>query len=369
MSHARLSPSSAHRWVSCPGSVKLSDGIPGTSSVHADEGTKAHEEAARVLLARQNGFVNETSENDFVQSYIDAVWRAAEGKMLLIEHRLPVGFITTEEGATGVSDAIIFDFDSGVLEVWDLKYGMGHIVHAQDNEQLMLYALGAVQVISDIGGAVRSAKLVIFQPRRDHISETEISGATLAAFARRAKESGLTALSALAGMEEPTLRPSEKACQWCLAKTICPALAATVHEAVAQDFLPEQGQQGVPSDDYLSMVEGWASAQRKAIFERLQNKVPTPGWKLVKGKRGNRTWINEKLVPKILKQIGLKRKTTHETKLLSLAKLEKIVPADKWKELLEANITQPEGAPIAVADTDPRPELVTASVEDFDVFK
>ena len=52
MGHAVLSPSSAHRWIACPGSVALvaTAGAPDTGSVSADEGTAAHEMAERILL-------------------------------------------------------------------------------------------------------------------------------------------------------------------------------------------------------------------------------------------------------------------------------------------------------------------------------
>src|SRR2546426_998904 len=44
--HAILSPSGADRWMTCPGSVKLSKDIPGEDSEYAIEGTDHHEVAA-----------------------------------------------------------------------------------------------------------------------------------------------------------------------------------------------------------------------------------------------------------------------------------------------------------------------------------
>lgn len=49
MAHALLSPSSAVRWMTCPGSVALTKDMPDTSSKFADEGTLAHALAERAL--------------------------------------------------------------------------------------------------------------------------------------------------------------------------------------------------------------------------------------------------------------------------------------------------------------------------------
>ena len=47
--HASLGASSASRWMACPGSVRLSEGMPNISSDYAREGTAAHELAEMCL--------------------------------------------------------------------------------------------------------------------------------------------------------------------------------------------------------------------------------------------------------------------------------------------------------------------------------
>ncbi len=49
--HSRLSPSSAHRWMACAGSVLLESRVPDSSSSFADEGTAAHELASLCLTS------------------------------------------------------------------------------------------------------------------------------------------------------------------------------------------------------------------------------------------------------------------------------------------------------------------------------
>jgi len=41
--HSKYSPSGAHRWVNCPASIKLCEGLESKSSKYAAEGTDAHE--------------------------------------------------------------------------------------------------------------------------------------------------------------------------------------------------------------------------------------------------------------------------------------------------------------------------------------
>jgi hypothetical protein len=53
-SHAKLSPSSAHRWMNCAGSMILEKDIPDSSSEHADLGTAAHFLASESLEQGKN---------------------------------------------------------------------------------------------------------------------------------------------------------------------------------------------------------------------------------------------------------------------------------------------------------------------------
>lgn len=61
--HAKLSASSASRWMACPGSVKLSQGAPSGSSEYAAEGTYAHHIAAECLASTQPGVFSKTPED------------------------------------------------------------------------------------------------------------------------------------------------------------------------------------------------------------------------------------------------------------------------------------------------------------------
>ena len=49
MTHALLSASSAHRWMNCPPSARLTEAIADTTSPYAAEGTLAHEIGELIL--------------------------------------------------------------------------------------------------------------------------------------------------------------------------------------------------------------------------------------------------------------------------------------------------------------------------------
>ena len=373
--HAILSPSSAARWTNCPGSVALCKDIPNTTSEYAEEGTYAHAIAAADLTRSPRPGPIDREQHDYIKAYTTAVEAAAQGKFLLVEQRLPISRWTGEADAKGTADAIIIDAKNATVEVWDLKFGQGHVVIAENNEQLMLYALGVLGIVEGIFlDKVTVVKLVIHQPRRDHISEWCVDRQTLIDFGEKASQAGLIALAARDSLTSPDnlLHPSEKACLWCPAKATCPALAAKVQSEVFDDFdtvdiaKPKQiSASNLPSAEVLTLVEEWIKAAKAKISEQLNNRIPVPGWKLTLGRQGNRTWSDGGKVEELVKAMRIKDAFIHELK--SPAQIEKLIPPKKFKKLADL-ITRADAKPIPVPSSDPRPEYVPATEGEFNAF-
>lgn len=368
--HALLAPSSAARWLVCPGSVYFCKNIPDIESEFASEGTAAHHLAETCLKEKVPArkfvgsninasgidFIVTKEFADLVQIYVDYVAISTEGNRALYEQRLPLEPLTGEDNAFGTADAVIFNGEE--LVVIDLKFGRGVQVFAKENEQMMMYAAAAREEYSSLGDFTKF-KVVIVQPKLDHIDDWTFDVSVLDEFLTEVK---LVAPIALAGGGE--LVPSEEGCRFCKGKATCPALTEQVLAAASDSFdnLTELEESDISASmAAVDMVEGWCRAVRAEVDRRLLNGMKVAGWKLVEGRKGARSWVDEDEVEKALKAMRLKQDEMYDFKLISPTKAEKLFKDNprRWNTIAGL-ISQSQGKPSVAPSIDPRPEIGSA---------
>ncbi|WP_239255388.1 DUF2800 domain-containing protein [Listeria ilorinensis] len=379
--HAKLSASGAKRWMSCPGSVQMEEGYADTTSVFAEEGTAAHSLAELMLMFKADKINKRTftrrlnkfkSENayyspsmfDYITEYTDFVIEKLNSyEDAFIDLELRVDFSQWVPEGFGTSDVVIIA--DGTLEIIDLKYGKGVPVSAEENPQMMLYALGASSEY-DFMYEFDKVRMTIVQPRLNDHSTYELPLSELQAWGDECVRPA--AELALSG-EGPCV-PSEPACRFCKAKAVCRARAEVNLAAARLDFeeppaklskeeIAEILLQAPEIKKWIEHVENYALAQARDHGETF------PGMKLVEG-RSNRVITDKEKAAELLQEAGFED-VFKPRELLTLTRLEKAVGKDSFNDVLADLIIKPAGKPALVSEADKRPEISSTSsaIEDF----
>jgi hypothetical protein len=117
----------------------------------------------------------------------------------------------------------------------------------------------------------------------------------------------------------------------------------------------------------VGMVEDWCKAVRAEVERRLLAGQTVDGYKLVEGRRGNRTWSDEGAVEKLFKSFRLRQEEMYDLKLISATKAEKLLKENpkRWAKT-EQLITRSDGKPSVAPATDKRPAMdVKPVLDDF----
>lgn len=404
LAHSALGASSADRWMTCPGSVPLSAGLPDDESPHARKGSAAHALAEHCLLNGEDAFeylgethpISEYADvevcpdmTEAVQVYIDHIrsyGRKIDRKMLEARVSLePLG--DWARGMFGTADAIHYNAKTRTLHVDDYKHGEGVVVDAQ-TPQTKYYGIGGLLKQAVLAKA-KKVVCTIIQPRAYHedgpIRQAVFTIDELNAWVdEQLKPAVLRVQQAEIEYEEGApdwadrhLVPSEKGCKFCRAKGTCPKRAQQALEQAGLEF----GEDGavrpqVPmaklTDEQVARIldneaaiRDWLSGVAALATEQLKRGQDITGgrYKLVKG-RSSRDWADEDKAREALHGLGFGDEHLFTQKFTTPAQAEKLVGKAQKNALADLIVTT-EGKPTLAPADDKRPAISAGPESDF----
>jgi hypothetical protein len=340
--------SSAKRVINCPGSVQLvKKAPPQPPSKYADEGTRLHSLVDQLVDGPGRiGDFDVTPEQaqklDYCLRVLDDLDQCRsltfDTEVRLAYDRVP--------GVFGTVDLIGTNNNGDTALVLDWKFGDGVMVDAEENDQLLFYALLAWRSNHWAFEKATEIELVIVQPPKYRRWVTSI---------RRLMRFEEDLLNALRLAELPTPPTSiGEWCRFCPAKVICPQQTGEIERVVRselQKLSPEQLARALELSDKL---ESFISAARALAQQTLEAGLTVPGWKLVP-KQARRTWTNESDAWAALIAAGAPESELKE--LRSVAQIEKVLK--KHKIALPADVVTSVSSGDTIApESDPRPAKV-----------
>jgi len=371
LGHALLSASSSHRWLNCPPSARLCENYEDRGSEYAQEGSDAHslcEHKLKSALGVESAdpteglsFYNEEMEQcacDYAAYVMELVAQAKEickDPVVLIEQRLDFSRFVQEGFGTG--DCVIIA--DGTLYIVDYKHGKGVEVSAVDNPQMMLYALGALELFDGIYD-IDTVQMAIFQPRRDNVSVCVMAKDDLFAWAN-----GELAEKAKLAYDGEGEFACGDWCWFCKAKAACRKRAEYNLEMAKYDFAMPATLEDAEIAAILARADelsAWAADVKEFALQQALSGVKYDGYKVVEG-RSNRRYTDEAAVAETVKKAGF---NPYEEKLLGITAMTAALGKKKFADIIEkAGLTEkPQGKPALVPESDKRPPMNTAQ-EDF----
>ncbi|WKY46025.1 DUF2800 domain-containing protein [Eubacteriaceae bacterium ES2] len=364
--HAVLSASSSHRWLECPPSALICSKIGDITSDFAMQGTDAHslcEHKLKIALGQKSDdpaaelqyFDAEMAEcSDMYAQYVLEQLAAAKEKckdpIVLIEQRLDFSKWVPEGFGTG--DCVIVADE--MLTVIDFKYGVGILVEAEKNPQMMIYALGALLLYENIYD-FHTISMTIFQPRRDNVSTYTVSKEELQQWA----DEVLAPTAQLAAKGQGEYKAGDH-CQFCKIKATCRKRAEYNLELARYDFEMPSTLEDDEIEAILSKVDvlvSWAGDIKAYALKQAISGKEWKDWKIVEG-RSNRKYVNEEAVADTVKEAGY---DPYEHKVLGITAMTKLLGKKKFEELLYGLTQKPQGKATLVPLSDKRPAMNTAA--------
>jgi hypothetical protein len=377
--HKKFSASQADRYLNCPGSIRLAEGVPSLpESAAAREGTDAHFVLETILTDLISGKKEDVSKfqkdkkkyspemiSHAVNAAKEITRRAPKGAKLFCEQKVDNDLKYIDPDFGGTLDAAIAE-PFGRLEVIDYKYGAGIPVDAADNPQLIAYALALYNRFDRNFSEIR---ITIIQPRAFHESGNVVrSWDTTPEVLEHWELKFKKGIKACRDPKAPVAAGDW--CRFCPAKHICPAVSTDAMKQAQIDFAPDKGLTAAlePADvevgrlavalSAADKLEHWIAGVKARAYEVLNAGGVVPGYKLVP-KRASRVWVDpDKAFKTAFKEL---KGVAFDYKLKSPAQLEKVPGA---KDFVKKHAASVSSGLTMVSDRDPRP-AATSAKSDF----
>jgi hypothetical protein len=363
--HALLSASSSHRWLNCPPSAKLCASLDNKSSSYAQQGTDAHSlcqyKLEKALGMNTQDPINNLEYYDaemencadeyasFILEHMEEIKHHCSDPLVLIEQHLD--FSKYVECGFGTGDCVIVA--DGVLQVIDYKHGLGILVSAEENPQMMCYALGALELFDGIYD-VNTVKMTVFQPRKGNVSTYALSKEDLVKWGNEL----LSPIAKLAYAGEGEFKAGDH-CQFCRVKATCRKRAEYNLELAKYDFEMPVTLDNTEVEAILAKVDNlvaWVNDIKEYALQQALSGTRYDGFKLVEG-RSTRKYTNEQAVAESVNSAGF---NPYEQKLLGVTAMTSILGKNKFEEILGSLIYKAPGKPTLVPESDKRPAMNTA---------
>jgi len=361
-----LRPSAASRWIACPASVRLSQGIEQEPAGEAAQiGTAIHALAELCFKSGSNpqdyvgkaveGITMTATNAEYAQLHLDEIKRVRDE----LGHVKVEQYVTVLDNDTfklgGTADVVGLNKDK--LIVSDLKTGKGWV--DADSDQLKIYALGAIRYAL---GGIKSTKrngikppqnieLRIVQPHHGDVRSHSMTYSELWHWYKNTLQPAVVATAD--ADSQPT--PSDSACQYCPAKVVCPAqrkgfevLAAKPNlttldkEQIQAVMLTLSVEQIADLLERAPVVEKFIDAVRDHAVQRIRNGESIHGWQMVP-KRATRKWTNEDAALQALTDAGIDKSKLVLTEMVTPAVAEKLLGKDKKSMVDELTTKESSG--------------------------
>lgn len=364
--HAILSPSSAKRWIHCTPSALLAEAAGSKTSVYAEEGTLAHEIAEYALDYYIRGLydpivdeelpVNDehlknplfnTDMANYIREYCDFVigedyeMQKADGSSkMYLERRVDI----TEFAPDSFGSVDVTLVSDKTIHIIDLKYGAGVKVTADYNEQMMMYALGALK--AEESQKIANIRMTIAQVRLDHYDTFEMSKGELLDWAEKVLKPA--AKAAIQGKGKQVIGSW---CGFCPVKAQCRAQ----RDAILADFEKKPEPLLLSDDEIVDLIgkidtyKSWIESVNKYVYDRAIQGHKWEGYKLVAG-RSSRVIKDEAKIRQALLNEFLEDEVLN-IKLKGIGDLEKLVGKKVFSARFGDAIESRPGAPKLVPES------------------